>query len=294
MYVSMTGFGTASEERPWGTASVALSSVNHRYQEISVRLPREISSFEAWFHRRLRGLFRRGKVTARVEITWSAAASALALNKEAMTAYYREISSMRDAMGAERDISLDALVNLPGVLDMSPRAAFGGDDAEDFMSGLLDRAAENWNDMRRKEGAHLKEAVGLHLNETERLMKHVEDAWAGARDAAFEAVAERLKNALASAGISPDESRFAQEAVIFADKWDISEEIARISSHVAKFREIGEEGEAEGRKLDFLAQEMNREANTINSKITSADIRWIMVEVRSAIERIREQVQNLE
>jgi uncharacterized protein (TIGR00255 family) len=148
--------------------------------------------------------------------------------------------------------------------------------------------------MRRKEGAHLKEAIGLHLDETERLMKQVEDAWTGARDAAFEAVTGRLKNALESAGISADESRFAQEAVIFADKWDISEEIARMSSHAAKFREIGEEGEAEGRKLDFLTQEMNREANTINSKITSADIRWIMVGVRSAIERIREQVQNLE
>ena len=294
MYVSMTGFGTASEERPWGTATVELSSVNHRYQEISVRLPREISSFEPWFHQRLRGLFRRGKVTARAEIVWSAAAPALALNKEALMAYYREISSMRDAMGAERDISLDALVNLPGVLDMSPRAVFGGDNIADFLSGLLDRAAENWNDMRCGEGAHLKEAVGLHMNEIERLMREMGNAWTGARDAAFEAVTERLKNALASAGIPADESRFAQEAVIFADKWDISEEIARMSSHTAKFREIGESGVPEGRKLDFLAQEMNREANTVNSKIMSADLRWLMVEVKSAIERIREQIQNLE
>jgi uncharacterized protein (TIGR00255 family) len=291
----MTGFGTAFAERPWGTVTVGLSSVNHRYQEISVRLPRELSQLEPWFHRRLRGLFRRGKVTVRVEITWSAASAALVLNKEAMAAYYREISSMRDAMGAERDISLDALVNLPGVLDMSAHAAFGGDDAEDFMSGLLDRAAENWNDMRRKEGAHLKEAIGLHLNEIEHLMKEITDAWTGARDAAFETVAERLRNALESAGISADESRFAQEAIIFADKWDISEEIARMSSHAAKFREIGETtGQAEGRKLDFLTQEMNREANTINSKITNAPLRWIMVEVKSAIERIREQIQNLE
>jgi uncharacterized protein (TIGR00255 family) len=288
----MTGFGTASEERPWGTVAVELSSVNHRYQDISVRLPREISSLEPWFLRRLRGLFRRGKVTARVEITWSAASAALVINKEAMTAYYREISSMRDAMGAERDISLDALVNLPGVLDMSQRADIGAD--EDFLSGILDRAAKNWNDMRRHEGAHLKEAVGLHLDEIERLMKEIGASWISARDSAFEAVTERLKNALASAGISADEARFAQEAVIFADKWDISEEIARMSSHAAKFREIGDADEPEGRKLDFLAQEMNREANTINSKITSADLRWQMVEVKSAIERIREQIQNME
>jgi uncharacterized protein (TIGR00255 family) len=289
----MTGYGAASEECPWGMATVGLSSVNHRYQDISVRLPKEISSMEPWFHQRLRGLFRRGKLTVRVEITWSAASAALVLNKEVMMAYYREISSMRDAMGAERDISLDALVNLPGVLDMSQRSDVGG-DAADFLSGILDRAAENWNDMRRQEGAHLKKAVDLHLNETERLMKAVSDAWTGARDSAFETVTERLKNALASAGISADEARFAQEAVIFADKWDISEEIARMSSHTAKFREIGETGEPEGRKLDFLVQEMNREANTINSKITSAGLRWLMVEVKSAIERIREQIQNLE
>jgi uncharacterized protein (TIGR00255 family) len=289
----MTGFGTASEERSWGTVTIELSSVNHRYQDISVRLPRELSSLEPWFHQRLRALFRRGRLTARVEVTWSAESAALVINKDAMKAYYREISSMRDAMGAERDISLDALVNLPGVLDMAQRAAFGGDAAE-FLSGILDRAAENWNDMRRHEGAHLKEAVDLHLNEIERLMKEIGMSWTDARDSAFEAVTERLKNALASAGISADEARFAQEAIFFADKWDISEEIARMSSHTAKFREIGEAGAPEGRKLDFLAQEMNREANTINSKIMNADLRWLMVEVKSAVERIREQIQNLE
>ncbi|MDR3164513.1 MAG: YicC family protein [Synergistaceae bacterium] len=294
MYVSMTGFGAASEERQWGTATVELSSVNHRYQDISVRLPRELSSFEPWFHQRLRGMFRRGKIVARVEITWSAASAALVLNKEAMTAYYREISPMRGVMGAERDISLDALVNLPGVLDISSRAVFGDDNVEDIMSGVLYRATENWNDMRRKEGAHLKEAVGQHLNEVERLMKEIGETWTEARDSAFETVTERLKNILASAGISVDEARFTQEAIIFADKWDISEEIARMSSHAAKFREIGEAEQAEGRKLDFLAQEMNREANTINSKVTSADLRWLMVNVKSAVERIREQIQNLE
>jgi uncharacterized protein (TIGR00255 family) len=209
-------------------------------------------------------------------------------------AYYKEISPMRGLMGAGRDISLDALVNLPGVLDISSRANFGGQYAADFISGVLDRAAENWNDMRRKEGAHLKDAVDEHLREAERLMKEIEEMWPRVRDFAFETMTARLKNALEAAGISADESRFAQEAVIFADKWDISEEIARMASHSAKFREIGESRESEGRKLDFLAQEMNREANTINSKITNSEIRWLTVGVKSAIERIREQIQNLE
>jgi len=265
MYVSMTGFGRASAEREWGKISLELSSVNHRYQEISVRLPRELASLEPWFHQRSRGLFRRGKLQARVEIAWAASANAVAINKEALMSYYKEISSLRNSMGVERDISLDTLVSLPGVLDASGRESLG-EDAIDMLSELLDSAAENWNRMRRDEGAHLKEAIDGHIAEVERNMSEIGKIWPGTKDAAFETMMARVAKTLEAIGVSADESRFAQEAVIFADKWDITEEVSRMESHIAKFREIGLGGESEGRKLDFLVQEMNREANTINSK----------------------------
>ena len=294
MYVSMTGYGGASAEREWGTVRMEISSVNHRYQEISVRLPHELSSLEPWLHRQLRGLYRRGKAQVRVEITWAASALVLALDREALSSYYREISSIRNSIGVERDISMDALVNLPGVLDMPGRSGFGGDEVTGLLSELLERAAENWNQMRRAEGAHLKEDIDGHLADIERNMAEISGVWASVRDAAFADMTARVSKALEAAGASFSESRFAQEAVIIADKWDITEEVARMASHVSKFREIGENGESEGRKLDFLVQEMNREANTVNSKIPDSGIRWLTVEVKSSIERIREQIQNLE
>ncbi|MCL2684251.1 MAG: YicC family protein [Synergistaceae bacterium] len=293
MYVSMTGFGAAAHEREWGKITLELSSVNHRYQEIYIRLPRELASFEPWLHNRLRGVFHRGKLNARVEITWAASAVTANVNKETLLNYYEKISEIRDLIRAGHDITLDALVNLPGVLDASGRGSIG-EEAVEVLSWLVEHAASDWNSMRNMEGIHLKEAVEGYLADVERGMSVITSLWQGARDAAFEAMTGRVREALASAGFSADESRFAAEAVILADRWDISEEIDRMASHIAKFRETGDAKTAEGRKLDFLVQEMNREANTINSKISDAEIRWIAVEVKSSIERIREQIQNLE
>jgi uncharacterized protein (TIGR00255 family) len=292
MYISMTGFGQASDEREWGKISLELSSVNHRYQEISARLPRELSSLEPWLHQKLRGIFRRGKLSARVEIARASSSVAVAINRDVLMSYYREMADIRGAIGAERDISLDALVSLPGVLDAERTSL--GEEAADVLSGLIGRAAESWNRMRLDEGAHLRKAIDGHVADVERGMSEIGRMWPGAKDAAFEAATTRITKALEAAGLAADDARFAQEAVILADKWDISEEIARMASHIAKFREIGDSGESEGRKLDFLVQEMNRETNTINSKASSSEIRWMAVEVKSAIERIREQIQNLE
>ena len=293
MYVSMTGFGQAAEEKEWGKITLELSSVNHRYQEISIRLPRELVSLEPWLHGLLRGVFRRGKLNARLEITWAASAAAASINREILLNYYEKISEIRGLIGTEHDISLDALMNLPGVLDASGRGSIG-EEASEILSELTRCAASNWNRMRREEGAHLKEAIEGHIADVERRMSEIASLWQGTRDSAFEAMTGRVTAALASSGFSADESRFAQEAVIYADRWDISEEIDRMASHIAKFRETGDARDSEGRKLDFLVQEMNREVNTINSKVSSAEIRWIAVEVKSSIERIREQIQNLE
>ena len=293
MYISMTGFGQAADEREWGKITLELSSVNHRYQEISIRLPRELASLEPWFHNLLRGVFRRGKLNARLEITWGTSAVAAGINMETLLNYYGKISEIRGLIGIESDISLDALMNLPGVLDVSGRGSIG-EEAVEILSGLIEQAALNWNRMRREEGAHLKEAIEGHIADVECRMSEIASLWQGARDSAFEAMTGRVTAVLAASGYSADESRFAQEALIYADKWDISEELDRLASHIAKFRETGNASDSEGRKLDFLVQEMNREVNTINSKVSSAEIRWIAVEAKSSIERIREQIQNLE
>ena len=293
MYVSMTGFGSMRMEREWGTISIELSSVNHRYQEISARLPRELASWEHWFHQTLRRRFRRGKVQIRVEIAWASSALAVSLNKEVLAAYYREMSDVSSELKGTGEISLDALLGLPGVIDAQERPWPSGDDAEDLLRTLLEGCADNWQEMRLTEGGHLKSAIEEHLSNMERLIADISGRWEAARDAAFNAMKERVAKALGSLS-APEDYRFAQEAVIIADRWDVTEELARLASHVAKFRETGDSRELSGRKLDFLVQEMNRELNTLNSKVADADVRWLVVEAKTALEQIREQIQNLE
>ncbi|MDR3255230.1 MAG: YicC family protein [Synergistaceae bacterium] len=298
MYVSMTGFSSARIEREWGTISLELSSVNHRYQEIYARLPRELGSWEPWFHQKLRGLYRRGKVQARIEIMWAASALAVSVNKDVLASYFNALAETREALGPDQGepISIDSLVNLPGVLDSQERFGLSRDDAtEQLLSSLLEQGAARWQEMRLTEGAHLKSAVNIHLVELERLLGEISAKWADAKDAAFDAMKERITKALDSLGApQPDDSRFVQEVVFIADRWDVTEELARLDSHIAKFRETEDSSESAGRKLDFLIQEMNREVNTLNSKIADAGIRWLAVEAKTSLERIREQIQNLE
>jgi uncharacterized protein (TIGR00255 family) len=296
MYISMTGFSSAHIEREWGTISLELSSVNHRYQEIYARLPRELASWEPWFHQKLRGLYRRGKVQARVEIAWAASAFAVSVNKQVLANYYHELTRLSDELGQALEVSLDALLGLPGVIDAQERFRLSGDGgAEKLLSSLLEQGVASWQTMRSTEGGHLQKAVDEHLGTLERLIGEISGKWETARDEAFEAMKERVAKALEAIGSSScGDSRFAQEAVIIADRWDVTEELARLGSHIEKFREAGASQESSGRKLDFLVQEMNREVNTLNSKISDADIRWLAVEAKTSLERIREQIQNLE
>jgi len=296
MYISMTGFSSTSKETEWGTLTLDISSVNHRYQEIYVRLPKELSSWEPWFHRKLREAFRRGKVQARVEILWAVDALAGSIDRETLTRYYNELEEMRKTLGQERQISLESLATLPGVVDARGRQRFArGDEAEETLGDLFDAGVKSWNEMRSQEGAHLAEAVRAHLDELERLTGMIAKMWGPAKDAAFVSMQERVRKVLESIGAATaDDSRFAQEAVILSDRWDISEELERLKSHIVKFRGVGGAKEANGRKLDFLVQEMNREVNTLDSKIADADIRWLAVEAKTVLERIREQIQNLE
>lgn len=299
MYTSMTGFSSTSKTMEWGTITLDLSSVNHRYQEIYVRLPKELSSWEPWFHRKLREAFRRGKVQAKVEILWAVGSLACSIDREALLLYYNELAEARNEIGQQEDIALESLLGLPGVLDTQGRMRHTrGDETEEMLSGLLAAGVESWNEMRRQEGSHLEEAVLAHLRELEDLTGKIAGMWGSAKDAAFAVMLERVRKVLDAVGAAvTDDSRFTQEAVFIADRWDVSEELARLKSHIEKFRHAGKAGSAKepnGRKLDFLVQEMNREVNTLDSKVADADIRWLAVEAKSVLERIREQIQNLE
>ena len=295
MYVSMTGFSRSQIQAPWGTLSLEVSSVNHRYQEIFVRLPREFVSWEPWFHQKLRKLFRRGKVQLRMEVLWSPTFKMGRINKEILSSYCDELLQIQRSMGQARELELEKVVSLPGVLDL-PRFE-DSEDAETLdkiFEKLLDTTVASWQEMRALEGSHLREEILTHLAELERLTTEIEARWLPTRDSAFEALRTRISDTLEGLGERLDEGRFLQEIAILTDKWDVSEELARLKSHIIKFRATGDDSESAGRKLDFIVQEMNREVNTLDSKVADADIRWLAVDAKAALERIREQIQNLE
>jgi len=295
MYVSMTGFSRTQIQRSWGTVSLEVSSVNHRYQEIYVRLPREFSSWEPWFHQKLRKGFRRGKVQVRMDVLWASSFRMGRINKDIMTSYCEELMQIQRMLGQAKDLQLESVVTLPGVLDI-PRfeESAEAEELEASFSELIELGLSSWQEMRETEGEHLKEEVLTHLTELERLSVLIEEKWLPARDQAFETTRQRITEMLDTLGGKLEESRMMQEIVVMTDKWDVSEEIARLKSHISKFRSTGEDAESSGRKLDFIVQEMNREVNTLDSKISDAEIRWLAVDSKAALERIREQIQNLE
>lgn len=295
MFMSMTGFNRGQAQTSWGVLSLEISSINHRYQEIYVKLPRELAGWEHWFHQRLRKYFRRGKLQVRVEVLFAPSLKTERINRDILEAYYAELAEAGRSLGQSREPVLENLLTLPGVLE---QPKFCGDDEEgllgDAFARLIDDTAAGWLKMRACEGEHLREEIFSHLSKLEKLTSEIEEMWLDAKESAFQTTRGRIVETLKGLGEKLDEGRYLQEIVILSDKWDISEELARLKSHIAKFRMAGEEKEPSGRKLDFIVQEMNREVNTLDSKIASADIRWLAVEAKAALERIREQIQNLE
>ncbi len=296
MYVSMTGFGRVQEEMDFGSVTLELSSVNHRYQEIYVRLPKEFSSWEPWFHQKLKRFFRRGKVQVRMDVLWVSGMRRAKLNRDVLDHYYQELEAAWVALGQSTSIGIESLLSLPGVFDTPSFTEESGsmESREQQLTLLLEKGVLSWQKMREQEGLHLKEEVLLHLGLLTNLADKISRLWSPARDLAFAAMKKRMEDSVASLGEQLDQGRLLQELALLTDRWDITEELARLRSHIAKFISTGEEKDSSGRKLDFIVQEMNREVNTLDSKVADAEIRWLAVEAKATLERIREQIQNVE
>lgn len=260
-----------------------------------MRLPREFSSWEPWFHQQLRKYFRRGKLQARLEAVFAPSLKTGRVSREVLASYCAELLEAQRALGQKKELALENMLALPGVLEL-PRFD-GGSESEKLgwiFEKLVGDTARDWLAMRELEGGHLRDEIFTHLSELEVLTAEIEEKWLPAKETAWQAMRGRVAEMLESLGEKPDETRYLQEMVILSDKWDVSEELARLKSHIAKFRLTGDENEPSGRKFDFIIQEMNREVNTLDSKVASAEIRWLAVSAKAALERMREQIQNLE
>lgn len=295
MFVSMTGFGSSTREFSWGVVSVEITSVNHKYQDFSVRLPRELSSLENKIISQMRNSITRGKVRLTAEITFNPGANIPTLDGDSLMNFINQARkiAMRNYLDIPKDIT--KFLVIPGILDFSENAAEqAAHETPEIWDEIISDAISSLMEMKKSEGEKLKEKISGELSSLEKILSSMAERWKVAQSEALEGLRTRYVAVMEKFSLEIDEARISEEVAIMSDKWDVSEELARMEAHTGKFRQIMDGQESAGKKLDFLVQEMNREVNTMGSKVLDADFRWGVVEAKTCIERIREQLQNIE
>ena len=292
MVLSMTGYGRAEEVRNGRDIAVELRSVNSRYFEYSCRVPRTCAFLEDPLKRLVAEQVHRGKVELSLSIqNVSAADAVVQINWGLAESYCRALSSLAERLDIRNDITVTALTRFPDVLTQSAAPA-DPDALWADVQAVAGQAVTAFLQMRAAEGEKLRADVEARLLTVEELVRQIEQGSAGRVQAYTQRLYARLQELLADRNI--EESRVLTEAALFADKTAIDEETVRLHSHVAQYRQILTLDEPIGRKLDFLTQELNREANTIGSKCQDAALTRLVVDLKAEIEKIREQIQNIE
>ena len=292
MIKSMTGYGGAKGSAEGLSVSIELKSVNNRYLDVSVKLPRTMLFAEEPIKAAVGRHISRGKVDVIVTVDQSASDDMeVRVNEPLLKGYIEALSAAAEKFGLQNDMTVMSLCRLPDVLSTDRREI----DSSALMTGIteiLERALTEYDAMRLREGEKLRDDVLARLETISRLTGVVEEN-APKTVAEYRArLEQKLQEVLATANI--DESRVLTEAAIFADKIAVDEETVRLRSHISQLRGLTNGESPAGRKMDFLIQELNREANTIGSKCQNADIAHVVVELKAEIEKIREQIQNVE
>ena len=292
MILSMTGYGRAEQVLNGRSIQVELRSVNSRYFEYSSRLPRNCSFMEDKLKKLMSKSISRGKVELSLQIqTIDAADTVVEVDYPLAQSYHAAMQGLSDALHMPNDITADKLARMPDVLVLR-RASANEEQLWQDVSAVAEAALQQFLAMRAVEGEKLQQDVLSRLVTIEEMVGRIEKATEVLVQAYTQRLYEKLKTLLEDRNI--DDSRILTEAAIFADKTAIDEETVRIHSHIQQYREILALSEPVGRKLDFLTQELNRETNTIGSKCQQLEITRLVVDVKSEIEKIREQIQNIE
>ncbi len=289
----MTGYGRGESARDGFKITVELSAVNRRQTEISVNLPRELEMLEAPIRDTINAQIARGRVTARITPHAANGKSARAhINLPLAKAYATELARLAKQLKLSGEISLDQIVRAPGVFQTDEDLV----DAENIwpvVEKALKPALAALVKMREREGAHLAQDLAARIGVMRQCAGRVQKQAPQTAERYRQQLIERIKNAGLESP-APDDERLLKEIVLFADRSDISEELTRLQSHFQQFEDCGKSKEPVGRTLDFLAQEMNREINTIGSKANDALIARDVVTLKAELERFREQAQNVE
>lgn len=290
---SMTGFGRSCRIVNDWEIVIEIRSVNHRYFESSIRIPHTYSYLEPYLKKRLKEIVHRGKVELSLSLTPndSASTKTIQFNETVLAEYLSALRGIAERYSLIDDFSLSNILQLPNLFSVS------NDTPEEeailqMILPVLSDALDAFVRSRSEEGKRLQEDISQKLNECSELVEELSEQTPRTVAAYRERLLTQLKELLQQESI--EESRILTEAAIFADKIAIDEELVRLKSHMVQFHELLDQEEPIGRKCDFLLQEMNREVNTIGSKGNDLAVSKIVVELKSILEKIREQIQNIE
>lgn len=293
MIKSMTGYGRGEFENELYKFKVELKAVNHRYNDILVKMPRHISYLEESIKKIIKEKISRGKVDVYVNLEYiSESAIDVKVDIPLAKSYKNALESLKSELGLDDEIRLNNILSISEVV-RTERRELNEDMIWEILKGAVNMALSNIMSMREAEGQELKNDILLKLENIESNVKEIELRSPLVVLEYKEKLQERIRTLIDDRTVL-DEDKLNNEVVFFADKSSIDEEIVRLASHIKQFREILNEEDSIGRKLDFLIQELNREINTIGSKANDIIISKYVVELKAELEKVREQIQNIE
>jgi uncharacterized protein (TIGR00255 family) len=297
MIRSMTGFGRAETKDETKTILVEVRSINNKYLKTNIRIPESLAGFEDRIERLLKKELVRGTINLTIEYKSCEQQPKCIINKEVLKEYHSIISEARNEISSKQDISFDNLISLPGVLEFKKESEDGSIHDDDFwreLEQLIKLSLDSLKGMREAEGQNLRIEIEKWKNNISKLLDEIETMAPKVVLEYSNRIQERVSSLLSGMENKIEKSDLNKEIAIFADRCDISEELGRLRSHIMLFDNVMDNEEPNGRKLEFIVQEMFREANTIASKANNATIIENTISVKTEIERIKEQVLNLE
>ena len=288
---SMTGFGRASLESNGKNYIIEIKTVNNKYSDITVKSPKRLSFMEDKIRKQIANRITRGKVEVSVSFfDFSNKSKNVVLNKEIAKEYIKQLRESADENNLSENISVVEIAKLPDILN-----SIDSDNDEEIASEALqclNMALDSLIEMRKTEGENIKQDLLVRIERVQNLVDKIAENSKGIVEEYVSKLEKRVKEILKTDVV--DENRIAQEAVIYADKTSIEEELTRLNSHIVQFKELVNSDGPVGKKLDFMIQEMNRETNTIGSKAGSGEITKAVIDLKVELEDIREQIQNIE
>ncbi|MCE5167934.1 YicC family protein [Paenibacillus profundus] len=294
MVYSMTGYGQSAREIGGYKLSIEVKSVNHRYCEIMLRMPREWTSHEDRLRRIVQQHVKRGRIDVFINKEREGEAKTLVeINDQTLEAYMQASQLLRDKYGVSGELSVDDWLRLPDIITIREETSWSEEELASCLESGLTEAMDGLCRMRAMEGSHLNRDLAERLGRLQSL--HVEMMeWAPVVVTEYRAKLKQRIEQLLHANSSFDDHKFGMEVALFAERSNIDEELTRLKSHFGQFGQLLHSSEPIGRKLDFLIQEMNRETNTIGSKANHLELVNRVVDMKAELEKIREQAANIE